>query len=395
MTIAISPYTRSSTGGWLVDIYLVLPDRTIHRERKRAPVSGQSGAERWAKAREAQILLEWERARVAPDPSPKGPDIPTLEVPTLAKFSERFVDLYARANGQSLRELENKESILKLHLVPHLGPKRLDEITPADIQALKKIYREGYTTSAGKKIPPTTNPKTINNRLTVLGKLLRVAHEWGELPSPPPRVEVRAVKDNLRIDFFEPEQLDRLVVGARLVRPEVLVLVLLGADAGLRRGEVCGLEWGDVDFARGQILVQRQVHRGQPCPPKGGKSRYVPLTSRLAAALQAVRHLRGAHVLYHHDRAGKFREVSPKILRMWMREAERASSLPVRGALHVLRHTFCSRLAAQNAPVLTIKELAGHADLKTTLRYMHLSQGAKHAAIALLDGLVAPAAESG
>jgi integrase len=241
-------------------------------------------------------------------------------------------------------------------------------------------------TPEGKKIPPTSNAKTINNRLTVLGKLLRVAHEWGELPSPPPRVEVKAIKDNLKIAFFEPDELDRLVVGARSVRPEVLVLVLLGADAGLRRGEICGLELGDVDFSRGQILIQRQVHRGKPCPPKGGKNRFVPMTSRLSSALQAVRHLRGPKVLYHRGRDGEFREVSPKILRMWMMEAEKAGGLPVRGALHVLRHTFCSHLAAHNAPVLTIKELAGHSDLKTTLRYMHLSQGAKHQAIALLDG---------
>jgi integrase len=396
MTVSLRPYKKNGKDGWEVDIRLEWPDGTTFRERRKSPVSAKDASLRWGRQREAELIRRGPEAKQASvqEPPPEKPKVeeppPALaevpKVPTLRDFVSRFIDLYARANGQSLREVENKESILKLHLLPHLGDRRLDQIKTSDIQNLKKIYREGYTTSEGKKVPPTTNQKTLNNRLTVLGKLLHVAHEWGELPCPPPRVEVKAIKDNLKIEFFEPGPLENLITGAKSVRPEVLVLVLLGADAGLRRGEICGLEWGDIDFGRSQILVQRQVHKGKPCPPKGGKNRYVPMTARLTAALQAIRHLRGPRVLYHRGRDTKFREATPKVLRMWMREAERAASLPVRGALHILRHTFCSRLAAQNAPVLTIKELAGHSDLKTTLRYMHLAQGAKHEAIALLDG---------
>ena len=52
---------------------------------------------------------------------------------------------------------------------------------------------------------------------------------------------------------------------------------------------------------------------------------------------------------------------------------------------HPLRHTFCSHLAMKGAPAKTIQELAGHADLSTTLKYMHLAAGAKEQAIALLE----------
>jgi hypothetical protein len=55
------------------------------------------------------------------------------------------------------------------------------------------------------------------------------------------------------------------------------------------------------------------------------------------------------------------------------------------GALHILRHTFCSRLAMRGAPAKAIQELAGHESLTTTQRYMHLSPAAKDAAISLLD----------
>ena len=63
----------------------------------------------------------------------------------------------------------------------------------------------------------------------------------------------------------------------------------------------------------------------------------------------------------------------------------RAAHARVYTGVHVLRHTFCSHLAMQGAPARAIQELAGHKDLKTTQRYMHLSPAADDDAIRLLD----------
>jgi site-specific recombinase XerD len=68
-----------------------------------------------------------------------------------------------------------------------------------------------------------------------------------------------------------------------------------------------------------------------------------------------------------------------------MRRAQRRAGLKVTGGLHILRHTFCTRLAMAGAPALAIKDLAGHTSLTTTMRYMHLSPAAKSAAIELLN----------
>src|SRR5207253_1359453 len=65
---------------------------------------------------------------------------------------------------------------------------------------------------------------------------------------------------------------------------------------------------------------------------------------------------------------------------------KRSAGLSEQG-VHILRHTFCSHLAMRGAPARAIQELAGHADLSTTQRYMHLSPAATEDAIRLLTGV--------
>ncbi len=88
--------------------------------------------------------------------------------------------------------------------------------------------------------------------------------------------------------------------------------------------------------------------------------------------------------------------LTQKVVQVTLRRtAQRAN---VKAGLHILRHTFCSHLAMRGAPARAIQELAGHQDLTTTQRYMHLSPAALDAAIRLLDlanGEVTPEAAFG
>jgi|SRR5919201_2431994 integrase len=72
-------------------------------------------------------------------------------------------------------------------------------------------------------------------------------------------------------------------------------------------------------------------------------------------------------------------------LSSWIKRAERRAGLAITARLQTVRHTFCSRLAIRGATTKTIQELAGHASLTTTQRYMHLSPAAKESAIRLLE----------
>jgi site-specific recombinase XerD len=77
------------------------------------------------------------------------------------------------------------------------------------------------------------------------------------------------------------------------------------------------------------------------------------------------------------------RPLTQKAVQVAMRRAARKAN--VRAGVHILRHTFCSHLAMRGAPARAIQELAGHQDLSTTQRYMHLSPAALDAAIRLLE----------
>jgi integrase len=329
------------------------PDGTLWRERKRVSVSSKSAASRWAEARERELLVN-------------GPPKSSKEVPTLETFAPRFLDGHARANRHKPSGIAAIESILKWHLIPALGPKRLDAITNEQVQRLKL----GLAKRA---------PKTVNNVLTVLSVLLKKAVEWGELTRVPCVIKLLP-NPKKEMAFHTFEQYERLLAVARRRGPDPNLMVLLGGDAGLRLGEIVALEWHDIEPAARRLTVQRSDWLGHVGVPKGGRSRQLPMTQRLTAALKAFRHLRSDRVLSLSDGSPITRDRVIKAVR----GAQRVVGL--KQGVHILRHTFCSHLAMKGAPARAIQELAGHADLTTTQRYMHLSPAATEDAIRLLDG---------
>lgn len=352
MSVRVRPYKR---GGWEVDIRVVLPDGRTLRERRRAPVSSRSGALRWGERRERELVLH-----------PLPNEAKRKEVPTLKAFADRFLDGHARANRHKPSGVTATESLLRVHLIPALGNRKLDSISNEDVQRLKGRLRN-------------RSAKTVNNTLSTLNVLLKVAVEWGVIDKMP--CTVRLVRTSQRtMTYHDFDEYGRLIDCATRVDPKAHLGVLLGGDAGLRCGEILGLEWKDVDFSKRQLWVRRSDWKGKVTAPKSDRPRCMPLTVRLADALQAHRHLRGPRVLCRDDG----RPLTHAILRSLISRAAARAGLANRG-IHVLRHTFCSHLAMRGAPARAIQELAGHQHISTTQRYMHLSPAAVQAAIRLLD----------
>ena len=310
----------------------------------------------WAEARERVLLVEGK-----PKPIKKEE---VQEKLTLREFAPRFIDGNAKANRLKPSGVAGKKSILSVHLIPLLGDKRLDAIQTEDVQHLKSALGERAA-------------KTVNNVLTVLSVMLRTAVEWGVIERVPCVIKLLRTTKNTA-SFHDFDEYERLVETVDREQQAKLV-VLLGGEAGLRCGEMMALEWSDVDLTKRQLCVARSEWKGHVTVPKSGQLRYVPLTKRLTEALREARHLRGPRVLCETD--GK--PLTQKDVQVMMRRAARRAN--VKPGVHILRHTFCSHLAMRGAPARAIQELAGHQDLATTQRYMHLSPAALDAAIRLLE----------
>lgn len=361
MSVRVVPY---KSGGFEVDIRLRLPNGRRHRERRVVSHSSKSAAQRWGQDRERHLLQH------GPEKQEKKKEVPTLQA-----FWPNFMEGHARANHQKPSGVAAKEAIARVHLVPSFGELRLDAISTQRVQQLKAALS-------------ARSPKTVNNVLTVLNTLLRKAVEWNVIAQMPCTVRLLPVPPP-SAPFHDFEDFDRLVQAAGKRGPDAELVVLLGGEAGLRRGEIAALAWDDVDLRKRQICVRQSVWKGHTQAPKGGRMRWVPMTQRLLGAFQAVRHLRGPLVFC--DASGT--AVGEKAIGDHVDHAARAAGLRRRG-IHILRHTFCSHLAMRGAPARAIQELAGHADLRTTQRYMHLSPAALDAAIRLLES-PAPSAGPG
>jgi integrase len=374
MTVKVRTFR---TGGFEVDIRFTYPDGTAFRRRYKAPVEGKTAAKRWGEAREAELLK-------APSPEQRAvQQREHKEVPTLRDFGPRYIENHALADRLKASTVDWIGKTYKNHLYPQLGDKRLDAIDDEDVQRLKARLA-------------TRNRKTVNNVLGILGHTLKTAVAWKVIDRLPCTVKMLKVSGAL-VKFYDFDDYKRLAEAAGAIDARTHLVVLLGGEAGLRRGEMLGLRWGDVDFKRRQLQVQEAVwerkktdgtkgHDRITDTPKGGRSRVVPLTNALCEALRVHRHLRGDHVLFGND--GK--PATSFFLRNLLEAAQKRAGLQSTGGIHILRHTFCSHLAMRGAPAKAIQELAGHADLTTTMRYMHLSPAARQDAIALLNAREEP-----
>lgn len=351
MSVAVRPYRR---GGWEVDILWRAPNGRRRRERKRVSMRSKSTAERWGVLRERELVLQQPAVRAPKD------------VPTLAVFWPRFIDGHVRANRHKPSGLAGKESIGRVHLLPAFGARKLNAITTEDVQRLKARLSD-------------RSPKTVNNVLTVLNVVLEKAVEWRVIAAAPCAIRLLPTPKS-SAQFYDFGEYEALVTAARALSGRVLLTVLLGGEAGLRCGEIMALEWRDVNLKKCQLCVERSQWRTEVTAPKNGRLRYVPLTRRLAEALQRGRHLRGERVVCQDDG----RPLTQKAVQQAVCRAARRAGL-LNSGVHMLRHTFCSHLSMRGAPARAIQELAGHQNLSTTQRYMHLSPVACESAIHLLD----------
>lgn len=347
-------------GVWRYRKRLTLPDGRRTRIEGTPAINTKAAAEAAERAHLERVL---------------DPPKPAIERRKLSDVLDRFLTDYVTIANNKESEKASKRTAIERYLKPELGSLFLDEIKPAHIAELAaKLHRMEKSRGEG-----TLGAKSVKNILQTLRKCLRWAEDMEWLEKAPKMKMPRVDEDEIR--FLEDVELAALLQVAE-AEPLWFAAAVLAADAGLRLGELRALRWTDYNEVTGKLVLSRSRWRNIEAGTKSRKPRTVAVTKRLKAALHAIRgtKLRGPYVLSKADG----NPYGAEHMFETMERLARTAKLTECG-WHTLRHTFITRLAMRGAPARTIQEIAGHASIATTMRYMHVVKGAADAAIALLD----------
>ncbi len=258
----------------------------------------------------------------------------------------------------------------------HLHPARL---TTAAVDAFK-----------AERLASVTE-LTLKNELSALGNILRWAKRR-QLIGTIPEWEAIQTEDRDAVKYLETEDLERLLLTVRGSRIEPFIQIAL--HCGLRRDELRWLTWEDIDATNGWLMVRSKAG----WTTKNRKSRELPLDEADVAWLKGWKqHLEAigaptgpgdwvAPFIPHEGRPGQ--QWGEVYLGEEVRRAFKAAGIYDRGivhTLHRLRGTFATMTLRAGADLETVRELLGHADIKTTAKYLTATGRSKRAAKTALN----------
>lgn len=300
------------------------------------------GRRRWRKTNAGTLS----QARAA-----RGAELVRVEQARVLGFAppgkETFADLAARFLAHQKARItpkayEREAAIVRHHLTPFF---------PGPAASIRRVEIQRYVTNRAAEVSAHSVQKELNS----LKHILRLAVEWEIIPLNPAQGAKAPKVPAGRVRYLQPTELRTLLEAspARL-RP----IVILAACTGMRRSEILGLRWLDVD------LVHRRVLLAQT---KNGEGRIVYLNDSAAAAIRSLPF--GAEIKAK-DRL--FGDVTPEQVSVaFARLCRNVGVLDFR--FHDLRHTAASWLRMQGADIHTVAQLLGHKDLRMAARYQHLS----------------------
>lgn len=310
-------------------------------------------------------------------------------------------------------------SHVRLYLTPQLGSIRLRDLRRHHVETMLREIAAGQSsvgTGRGGRIVEQRSARTLDSVRRTLRAALSTARRRGLVSSnvAEGRIDSLPAIGRATASWWEPDQVATFL--AAVQGDEFRALYELAAFAGLRRGELLGLRWEDVDLASGGLNVRQSLsglagespcitcgstHRGRRLkPPKSDAgTRWVPLVHETMTALAAHQKSQGV------DRARRAESYADHGLVFAMEngdplrpdrvtkdfEGHAASAGLPKIKLHELRHGACSLLLAAGVPVETVALILGHASPAVTRAvYAHLLRGparvGMEAAVALVHG---------
>lgn len=281
--------------------------------------------------------------------------------PTIGAF---FTEKYLPYIKSYKRSWDTDDSMMRNHLLSKLGHEHMGSLTPSDVAVfVEQMKSEGYA------------PGTCNRALVLLRYGYTLAVRW-KLPGVEsnPVKEVKNLSDDNKIErFLTAEQTSRLLAAVR--ESEMLpYIVMFLLYTGARKREVLDAKWADVDWARKSWRIPKT---------KSGKIRHIPLSSGALQLLESLKRLAtmagGMNSAGRGDLACQHIFANPQtglpyvsFYYSWDAARVRAGLPDLR--VHDLRHSFASFLVNAGRSLYEVQELLGHADIRTTSRYAHLSR---------------------
>ena len=301
---------------------------------------------------------------------------------TVGEWMEVWFQDYAKIKVRPSSH-QTYQGYIQNHIGPNIGDIPLEKLTSLDLQKFyKKLLAQGRVDRVeAKGQPKGLSAKTVRNIHQILSSALKLAQEQRLILSNPaegcalPRVEHQEMKTLTTV------QLASFFREAR--ESGVFELYYLELATGLRRGELLGLKWEDVDLDRGDLRVRRQVSRinGEVVEaPLKTKNAYrtLPLAEDTVSVLKEQRRKVGnSPWVFPSPNGGP---ISPdSVLHMLHRVLKRAGLPKVR--FHDLRHTFATLALQNGVDVKTVSGMLGHFSAGFTLdTYAHITSAAQRQA---------------
>jgi len=332
----------------------------------------------------------------------------------LREYAERWLREHVEIACKP-RTREHYASVFKHHVYPTLGDVALGDVTRERLRTLLAERSAAGRTSKKKRQEGNgehepLSRSTLANILIPLRALLNAAVDDGKIASNP-AVRLGRFSRGLnerearKVEALTAEELACVLAVASKLYPESADILHVLAWTGLRLGEACALQWGDIDVAGRFLEVRRTIglraRRLLVGAPKSGQARRVDLPAVLASRLGERRSIREAEAAVAEEQLSPWVFPSPSDsekplnaehlrFKVWYRILRHANLRGVR--LHDLRHTYASLLLQAGEPIGYVKQQLGHSSIQVTVdRYGHFVPGANRSAVDRLAETTHPA----
>jgi len=274
------------------------------------------------------------------------------------QFSELWLESYAKTKTKP-STLRSYQDIIKNHLNPVFGDFLLTEITTSAIQRYVAQRLE------------TVKPKTVINELVPVKEMFKHAVIWDYLKVNPTEYVEKPRVEKEEMEILSPEEIRKFLDH---VTTRYKAFFLTAVLTGMRRGELLGFQWGDIDWNHKQIHVRRSLWNKKFVTPKSKKSvRRIDMSPTLA--LELKRHKLASPSseldLVFCNADGNPPSPDSIVRRQFLPALRRAKIKRV--PFHSLRHTNVALRIEEGQNIKYIQNQLGHASIQTTLdRYGHL-----------------------